>query len=263
MTELLGGIVTAAATLVIAALVVMCWQMIVIQRVIPVAEAPPPRSGGLYGRKFPGRALIMVVLGDSFAAGYGTRRARETPGALLSVGVSRRLGRPVELHPIAVVGAMSAGLRHQVDAALHFRPDVAVIFIGGNDVTQLTGPGKAVRHLGDAVRRLRAAGCAVVVGTCPDLGAVPPLRPPLRWLAQALSRRLAAGQAIVVRHAGGITVPLADLLNPAFEADATRLFGADRFHPSPDGYALAAAVTLPVLVATLRAEGRADANVGS
>jgi len=257
MTGLLVGLAAGAAAvlvMVVAAVAVMGWQMIVINKVIPVAEAPPPRSGGLYGRKLPGPALTMVMIGDSFAAGYGTRRARETPGALLSVAVSRRLGRPVELHSVAIVGAMSADLRHQVDAALRTGPDVAVIYIGGNDVTQLSGPGKAVRHLDDAVKRLREVGCEVIVGTCPDLRAVPPLKPPLRWLAHKWSRRLAAGQAIVVERAGGVTVSLADLINPAFEADAERMFSADRFHPSADGYALTAAVTLPKLLATLSAQ---------
>src|SRR4051794_34035500 len=145
--------------------------------IIPMAEAPPPRGDGLYGPKFPGRPLTMVILGDSSAAGFGVHRPRETPGALLATGVSRRLRRPVRLHRLAVVGAMSAGLAWQVDAALEYDPDVAVILIGGNDVTHVTGFGAAARHLGDGVRRLRAVGCTVVVGTCPDIGAIQPIKP--------------------------------------------------------------------------------------
>src|SRR4051812_49731096 len=109
------------------------------RRIIPMAEAPPPRGDGLYGPKFPGRPLSMVVLGDSTGAGYGVHRPRETPGALLATGVSRRLRRPVQLHRVAVVGAMSAGLPYQVDAALEHHPDIAIILIGGNDVTHVSG----------------------------------------------------------------------------------------------------------------------------
>ena len=166
----------------------------------------------------------MVILGDSSAAGYGVHRPRETPGALLATGVSRRLRRPVRLHRLAVVGAMSAGLPHQVDAALEREPDLAVILIGGNDVTHRTPLHAAVRHLADAVRAAARGRRRVVVGTCPDLGAIQPIQPPLRWLARRWSRQLAAAQTVAVVEAGGWTVSLGDLLGPRFAAEPTRMF---------------------------------------
>ncbi len=179
----------------------------------------------------------MVVLGDSSAAGYGVHRRRETPGALLATGLSRRLRRPVRLHRFAVVGAISAGLKFQVEAALECDPDVAVILIGGNDVTNRTPPALAVRYLVEGVRALRAGGAEVVVGTCPDLAAIRPIQPPLRWLARRWSRQLAAAQTVAVVSAGGWTVSLGDLLGPRFTAEPGRMFGWDRFHPSAEGYA--------------------------
>jgi lysophospholipase L1-like esterase len=226
------------------------------RRVIPMAEAPPPRGDGLYGSKFPGTPLSMVVLGDSIAAGYGVHRPRETPGALFATGVSRRLHRPVRLRRLAVVGSVSAGLPYQVDAALEHSPDIAVIFIGGNDVTHASGHASAVRHLADAVRRLRATGCRVVVATCPDVGAIKPIKPPLRWLARRWSRQLAAAQTVAVVEAGGHTVSLGNLLGPVFEADPVRMFGSDRFHPSAVGYARAVAVMMPTVLAALGEDNR-------
>ncbi|WTD64723.1 SGNH/GDSL hydrolase family protein [Micromonospora sp. NBC_01638] len=223
------------------------------RRTIPMAEAPPPRCDGMYGAKFPGPALTMVVLGDSSAAGYGVHRRRETPGALLATGLSRRLQRPVQLHRFAVVGAISAALRHQVEAALECRPDIAVILIGGNDITNRTPRGLAVRYLVEAVHTLRDAGCEVVVGTCPDLGAIRPIQPPLRWLAHRWSRQLAAAQTVAVVEAGGRTVSLGDLLGPRFTAEPTRMFAWDRFHPSAEGYAMAAAALLPAMLSVLGA----------
>ncbi|WP_320065924.1 SGNH/GDSL hydrolase family protein [Micromonospora sp. RTGN7] len=221
------------------------------RRTIPAAEAPPPRCDGLYGPKFPGPPLTMVVLGDSVAAGYGVHRRRETPGALLATGLSRRLHRPVRLHRFAVVGAISPGLRPQVESALETGPDVAVIVIGGNDITNRTPPALAVRYLVDAVRTLRGAGCEVVVGTCPDLGAIQPIRPPLRWLARRWSLQLAAAQTVAVVEAGGWTVSLGDLLGPRFLAEPIRMFGWDRFHPSAEGYAVTAAALLPTVLSAL------------
>ena len=230
------------------------------RRVIPMAEAPPPRGDGLYGAKFGGRPLSLVILGDSSAAGYGVHRPRETPGALFATGISRRLRRPVRLHRLAVVGSVSAGLPYQVDAALEYDPDLAIILIGGNDVTHVSGRAVAVRHLADAVRRLRAANCRVVVGTCPDIGAIQPIKPPLRWLARRWSRQLAAAQTVAVVEAGGRTVSIGNLLGPMFEADPVRMYSADRFHPSAEGYARAAAVMMPTLMAALGEEGRTTAE---
>jgi len=137
-----------------------------------------------------------------------------------------------------------------------------VILIGGNDVTHVSDRDSAVRHLGDAVRRLREVGCKVVVGTCPDIGAIQPIKPPLRWLARKWSRDLAAAQTVAVVAAGGRTVSLGNLLGPMFEADPVRMFSSDQFHPSAEGYARAAAVMLPTLLAALGEDDRPTAGVG-
>jgi lysophospholipase L1-like esterase len=159
--------------------------------------------------------------------------------------------RPVRLACRAVVGARSAGLDAQVRAVLAERPQVTVIMIGGNDVTGRVRPQDAVRQLDDAVRRLRAHGSEVVVGTCPDLGTIRPIQPPLRWVARRASRTLAAAQTIAVVEAGGRSVSLGDLLGPEFDAAPGEMFSADRFHPSAEGYRAAAAALLPSVAAAL------------
>lgn len=258
--QIAGGVTGTLVGVAGVSAAVLLRQAADARRIIPMAEAPPPRGDGLYGPKFPGKPLSMVILGDSTAAGYGVHRPRETPGALLATGVSRRLRRPVRLHRVAVVGSMSAGLPYQVDAALEYEPELAVILIGGNDVTHVSGRAAAARHLGDAVRRLRANGCKVVVGTCPDIGAIQPIKPPLRWLARKWSRQLAAAQTVAVVEAGGRTVSIGDLLGRQFEADPVRMFSADRFHPSVEGYARAAAVVMPTVMAALGEDDRSDAT---
>jgi lysophospholipase L1-like esterase len=198
--------------------------------------------------------LRFAVLGDSTAAGYGVERADQTPGALLAAALAAHSGRPLLLANVARVGACSDRLSEQVDALLadgpEHAPQVAAIMIGANDVTHRMSPTDAARCLGDAVLRLRAAGCQVVVGTCPDLGTIRPIQVPLRWLARRWSRRLAALQARAVHEAGGRSVPLGALLGPEFAARA-ELFGPDRFHPSAEGYATAAAAVLPALAAAV------------
>jgi len=210
-----------------------------------------PDSSGWYGRGRPGPTVKVALIGDSGAAGYGVDAVEETPGALLASGLADQAERRVYLRAIAVVGAQSSDLEGQVSRALPIEPDVAVILIGANDVTHSVLPSQSVRHLGEAVRRLVDAGVAVVVGTCPDLGTVTPIPPPLRQVARSWSRRLAAAQTITVIEAGGRSVSLGSILGPEFAAAPGVFFGPDRFHPSVDGYRSLVAVLLPSVLAAI------------
>ncbi|QBR92168.1 SGNH/GDSL hydrolase family protein [Nocardioides euryhalodurans] len=214
-------------------------------------ETPPPDATGWYGRGRPGPAVKVALLGDSSAAGYGVDRVEETPGAHLASGLAVRADRRVHLREFAVVGAESSHLVRQVDAALPTGPDLAVILIGVNDITHQVRPATSVRNLSEAVRRLREAGAEVVVGTCPDLGTIRPIPPPLKQVARVWSRRLAAAQTIAVVEEGGRTVSLSSILGPEFDAAPALLFGPDRFHPSADGYRALAEVLLPSALAAL------------
>ncbi|MFE7188438.1 SGNH/GDSL hydrolase family protein [Kitasatospora sp. NPDC057541] len=223
---------------------------------IGILDGDPPKADGVYGEAFadtsaaPQPPLVLAFLGDSTAAGLGVLRARETPGALLAAGLASVAERPVRLVNVAFSGGRSADLAGQLDQALAHRPDIAVIMVGANDVTRHSPAELAVRQLGATVAALRAAGCQVVVGTCPDLGTIKPVRPPLRWVARRLSRRLAAAQTIAVVEAGGRTVSLGSLLGPEFAA-RPEMFAADRYHPSAQGYATAAMAVLPSVCTVL------------
>ncbi len=221
------------------------------RRAIGETTGAPPDATGWYGRGRPGPAIKVALLGDSSAAGYGVERVTETTGAFLASGLAERTDRRVHLRSYAVVGARSSDLVGQIDRAVPTEPHVAVILIGANDVTHSVLPSQSVRHLSEAVRRLRDAGVEVVVGTCPDLGTVEPVPQPLRWIARRASRQLAAAQTIAVVEAGGRTVSLGDVLGPEFAASPSEMFGPDRFHPSVAGYASAAAVMLPSMCAAL------------
>ncbi|MEU0971380.1 SGNH/GDSL hydrolase family protein [Streptomyces sp. NPDC005917] len=216
---------------------------------VPTADG---RYGDAYGTSEP--PLRLTMLGDSTAAGQGVHRAAQTPGALVASGLAAVAERPVEFSNVALPGAQSDDLDRQVALVLGPAspvPDVCVIMIGANDVTRRMPPTRSVRHLSAAVRRLRTAGAEVVVGTCPDLGTIEPVRQPLRWLARRASRQLAAAQTIGTVEQGGRTVSLGDLLGPEFAANPRELFGPDNYHPSAEGYATAAMAVLPTVCAAL------------
>lgn len=240
-------------------------------RAVGLLDGDPPKADGVYGEAFTGpdpgagadgkgpqdggqqdggQQLTLAFLGDSTAAGLGVLRGRDTPGALLAAGLASVAEQRVRLLNVAKSGARSSDLARQVELALPHRPDLAVIMVGANDVTRHSPAAQSVRQLGEAVEALQAAGCQVVVGTCPDLGTIKPVRPPLRWVARRLSRQLAAAQTIAVVEAGGRTVSLGSLLGPEFAA-RPEMFASDRYHPSAQGYATAAMAMLPSLCAAL------------
>ncbi|MFD0584244.1 GDSL-type esterase/lipase family protein [Dactylosporangium darangshiense] len=169
-----GGGVAGASVLFYG---VVLGQALMARKTIPQVVSPPPRADGIFGTQFEGEPIRLVVLGDSSAAGYGAEHPSETFAAAVAAGLAEQQQRPVRMRCLAVVGAESKGLPPQVDVALRQKPDIAVICVGGNDVTHRVRVQTAVQHLVDAVRRLRAAGVEVVVGTCPDLGTIRPIQP--------------------------------------------------------------------------------------
>ncbi|WP_306171783.1 GDSL-type esterase/lipase family protein [Microbacterium oleivorans] len=206
----------------------------------------------LWRRSYAGEPVRLVMLGDSLAAGLGADRRKDTLGGRLARGLAHRAHRPVRLRTGAVVGAESATLDGQIDAlGPDARADVAVIVVGGNDVTHRVPVDQAARSLAEAVERLRAMGCAVVVGTCPDLGALRPVPQPLRSLASRASRSLAAAQDASARAAGARVVSLRRTVGPVFVERPDEMFSLDRFHPSALGYRRTADALLPALAAAL------------
>jgi lysophospholipase L1-like esterase len=191
-------------------------------------------------------ATRLVLLGDSSALGVGVGRVVDTVGGRVAELLVAD-GYRVELSSVAVVGSRSSDLATQVARALLGpKPDAAVILVGANDATGLHRPMEAADALGSAVARLRAAQVPVVVGTCPDLGAVRAIAPPLRQLVGLRGRRVARAQTAAVRAAGGVPVDLAALTGAVFRADAGTL-SSDGYHPSADGYRVWAHALMPAI----------------
>lgn len=221
------------------------------RRKIGNVKDKPLDPDGVYGVGLASPPLRLAVLGDSAAAGYGVTVPSDTFGAYLATGLADVAQRPVYLSSVAAVGARTSALAAQIPLAMAKDPDVCVIIVGANDVTHRVHPAESLRALREAVQTLRAAGCEVVVGTCPDLGTVRPIAPPLRQVARTWSRRLAAAQAIAVIEAGGRAVSLSTVLGAEFAASAADMFGPDQFHPSAFGYRACAAGMLPSVAAAV------------
>jgi lysophospholipase L1-like esterase len=196
-----------------------------------VAENPVPEN-----------LLRLAVLGDSIAYGTGAAARSDTLACRLTEDLAAA-GTPAEARVFAWPGARSANLSTQVKRALAWRPDVAVVVIGANDLTHFVPPAEAAEALGRAVRTLRGAGVQVVVAPAPDLSVVPHVPFLMRQMVREASTSFRAEQARQVRAADGIVVDH-DPTSEAFDTDSS-LFAADRFHPSSAGYAVIARALAP------------------
>jgi lysophospholipase L1-like esterase len=192
-------------------------------------------------------ALSFAMLGDSLAAGVGAERPGQLPGVCLALGLAEETGRPVRLVTHAVSGSRTVDLAAQVDQALISPPDLALVIVGGNDVTTRTGITTSAALLGVQVGRLAAAGTTVVVGTCPDLAVIEPIPQPLRSIASRWCLALGRAQHRELARLGVRAVSLATLLSPEFAVRSAELFSPDRFHPNGAGYELAATMLLAPL----------------
>lgn len=244
-----AGAVAAVSGLLIGGRMLLTRQAAIARRRIgkPLGEDSLD-ADRVWRRSFDGEPIELLLLGDSLAAGLGAAKRKETLGGRLAKGLGLRMHRPVRLRTAAVVGSESPDLDGQLDAL----PDdacvhVAVIVVGGNDVTHRLPVAVSASHLNTAIARLRERGAEVVVGTCPDLGALRAVPQPLRRLASSLSRRLADVQAETARHAGAEPVDLRRAIGQLFFDEPEEMFSLDRFHPSALGYRRTAEALLPAV----------------
>ncbi|WP_250008294.1 SGNH/GDSL hydrolase family protein [Actinoplanes sp. M2I2] len=190
--------------------------------------------------------LKFAIFGDSIAYGQGASAAADTVAQRLSADL-RAHDLPNEVRVFAVPGAQSRDLRAQVERGLAWRPQLALIIIGANDLTRFLPPEQCAAQLADAVRRLRAAGAEVVVAPAPDLSVVPWVPPQMRAVVRAGSQVMHDAQSRAARAEGARVADFGMTSSAGFAVDQN-LFSADRFHPSSAGYAVIAGA----LAATVR-----------
>ena len=195
--------------------------------------------------------LRLALLGDSLAYGSGAAGPGDALGPRLAAALTDA-GYDVDLHVLAVPGAVSRDLPAQVRRAAPLDVDLAVVVVGANDLARLVPPAQAAAALAGALTALRAAGTDVVVVPAPDMSTVPWVPPALRPLVQSASALLQREQAAVARSAGAQVAAVPGAVTAAFGTDPA-LFSADRFHPSSAGYAHIAQALVPHVVGAAHA----------
>ena len=199
--------------------------------------------------------LRLAVLGDSIGAGHGAAAPEEQLSRRLAQGL-RDEGFDARGRVFALAGAGSDSLAGQVDKALDWRPQIAVIVIGANDVVNRRPPQEAADLLSKAVERLCAADIKVVVAPAPDLSTAPRVPSFLRRSVRAASEKVRRAQLVAATDAGAVVADPEGRTSQLFRRDPA-LFSADRFHPSSAGYAVIAGALFPdVRAAAEKVTGR-------
>lgn len=233
MSDLLLRLAATVSTGLLAPVLVAQGRRV--RRTTPrLPEAAGPDMGVLPGS---GKPVYLLVLGESTAAGVGAADHREGLAGQVAASLGAATGRPVRWRVAARNGVTAAATHHELlEPGSHFMADVAVIALGVNDTLRLHAPGRWTRDLRALIEylRVRCGPVPVVLAAVPPIGRFPALPQPLRGVlglrATVLDRAAVrlAGEMDAVRH-----VPLA--LEPG---SVEHFFCADRFHPSPQGYAV-------------------------
>jgi EmrB/QacA subfamily drug resistance transporter len=214
-------------------------------RIRPVAavattEATDPHLGQVIAAEFPWRRFVVV--GDSMAEGvreptpgyedlgWADRVARELNAAYLNLGKRNLLAAEVR--------------QTQLLAALQFKPDLAAVVCGGNDLMRRDHDFAAVeRELDEIVGALTASGSEVFLFAPFEMSCTDLVPEEHRQSWRTLIERMGTLAENVSRRHGAMLV---DFRHHPAAADPS-IYSSDRIHLNARGHAICAAGTLQIL----------------
>ena len=196
-----------------------------------------------------GRAIELVMLGDSTVAGLGAEKVEDSLVLQTAQRVADQTRRQVHARGLGISGAVTADVRDEQIPRIEGPVDVVVIVIGSNDVTHLTPPWKfddlTTSMLAQAQRQ--APGAAVVLGGIPLFGEAGALDEPLRSVVDGYASVLRRVQRKAAQAVAGATyVDIASLASPRF-VGVEGAMSSDGFHPGPTGYGFWADALAPAV----------------
>lgn len=185
----------------------------------------------------------VIALGDSVTFGVG-----DIGKNFVGPGWGARVAHELNAKRFLNLSNLGARVRHlseeQLPAALAFRPTIAIISIGGNDLLRSTfDPVEMECHLERVVIALRRIQCEVVLLQIPDPRKT---APGPRMLREALGARRRELAGLILRVAVNTRASVVQVSDS--EAMARReIWHIDRMHPSALGHQLLSDLTLRAL----------------
>jgi len=202
-------------------------RALLVAALLALIASVPPAAGAV---------RVIVVLGDSLAAGFGLTPDEAFPAVLEQK--LRREGYSYRVVNAGVSGDTTAAGLRRVDWVLRSQPAVAIVALGANDGLRGQSVTTMRENLVEIVRRLRAAGATVLLTG---------MRVPSNY-GPDYTRAFAAVFPAVARATGA---PLAPFLLDGVAGDA-RLNQPDGIHPTAEGQRIIADRLWPYLEPLLR-----------
>ena len=179
-----------------------------------------------------GVPLRLLVIGESTVAGVGAPDHVRGLTGQIAAALATLTGRTVQWRAVGKIGATARVARSLVAEIPEAPVDVIVLALGVNDVLRFHAAGRWTRDLTQLIADLRerVGAAPVVLASVPPMGRFPAFPQPLRGIlglrAAALDRAAQRCAPVLARVAH----------SPARLDPAGGMFGADRFHPSIQGY---------------------------
>jgi len=215
----------------------------------PYCDPPIRLAARLAGHRW----RRLAVVGDSIAAGVGdpVDGYRDLGWADMVHRALEASGGRVELRNSGVPGQVAADIRDaQLHAALAFRPDLAVVTGGGNDMLADGFEPAAVEwDMAQVVGQLRSFGATVITFGLFDVSRTGVVPPSMSEEVQDRIRRLNAATERLSRRLGAVFVDHFD--HPALESG---IIGVDGLHPNRRGHAVVATEVVRALAGRLAAQ---------
>lgn len=142
----------------------------------------------------------------------------------------------MELRSYAVGGSTARDVVvDQLDGAVRFGPDLALVSVGANDVIKGVPLRRFAEHLDTVVDRLSSVAETVVTSGVGDLGAIPRLAPPLRELVARRGLRADQIHTDVTVAYGALKVDQWAWASTEFRTRRD-VWSRDHFHPNEKGH---------------------------
>lgn len=200
-----------------------------VRRVTPELPEPPGERDGRAGE---GPPLRLLIAGDSAAAGVGAKVQQEALSGRLVEALSCRFA--VHWRLCAQSGDRSGQLLDRLRDLPAERYDVAVVSIGVNDVTGMTGARvwqanlRAIAHM----LRTRFGVRRICLSSIPPMHLFPALPQPLRWWLGLRARQFNARMRAVAA-----SEPACEFVAIPYAGEHSEI-ARDGFHPGPRAYRL-------------------------
>lgn len=180
----------------------------------------------------------FVVLGDSTAVGQGARVQTDNFSCQYAQLVLAKKHEAVQVYNLAVSGAKTADvLAKQVEVAIALEPDLIMVSMGANDVTNLVDAETFKRNYTMVLQQLTRTNAQIVLLNIPAFSTSlllwEPYRSAAHWQAGNFNQIIAA-----IAEPTMVVVDIYRGTEPDFRRFPKLNFSQDRFHPSSAGYSV-------------------------